>query len=122
MTRNGGGVIVNVSSDAARVGSRGQAPYAAAKAAVIGLSKSLVLEFSKFNIRVNVVSPSATDTPLARETLSPEMMEKWAKANPLGRLAQPEDQANVIVFLASDESSYVNGQVISVNGGSSRFG
>jgi 2-hydroxycyclohexanecarboxyl-CoA dehydrogenase len=122
MIKQGGGAIVNVASDAARVGSPRQIVYAGAKAAVIGFSKALVTEISKHNIRVNVVSPSTTDTPLTREALTPEQIERRQKAIPLGRIGRAEDQANAIVFFASDEAGYVTGQVLSVNGGSSRPG
>lgn len=122
MMKQGGGAIVNVASDAARVGSPRQCVYAGAKAAVIGFSKALVTEVAKHKIRINVVSPSTTDTPLTREALSPEQIERREKAIPLGRIGRPEDQANAIVFFASDASAYVTGQVLSVNGGSSRLG
>jgi 2-hydroxycyclohexanecarboxyl-CoA dehydrogenase len=122
MMRQGGGSIVNVASDAARVGSPRQCVYAGAKAAVIGFSKALVTEVSKHKIRVNVVSPSTTDTPLTREALTPEQIERREKAIPLGRIGRPEDQANAIVFFASEASSYITGQILSVNGGSSRPG
>jgi len=122
MMRQGGGSIVNVASDAARVGSPRQCVYAGAKAAVIGFSKALVTEVSKHNIRINVVSPSTTDTPLTRQALTPEQIERREKAIPLGRIGRPEDQANAIVFFASEASSYITGQILSVNGGSSRPG
>jgi 2-hydroxycyclohexanecarboxyl-CoA dehydrogenase len=116
------GAIVNIASDAARVGTRNQAVYAGTKAAVIAFSKSLVTEFSKEGVRINVVSPSTTDTPLTRAALQPEQIAKRERNIPLGRIGQPEDQANVILFFASDLSGYVNGQVLSVNGGSTRVG
>lgn len=122
MIEQGGGAIVNVASDAARVGSPRQIVYAGAKAAVIGFSKGLVTEVSRHNIRVNVVSPSTTDTPLTREALTPEQIERRQKAIPLGRIGRPEDQANAIVFFASDAAAYITGQILSVNGGSSRPG
>ena len=122
MLAQGGGSIVNVASDAARVGSPRQCVYAGAKAAVIGFSKALVTEGSKHNIRINVVSPSTTDTPLTRQALTPEQIERREKAIPLGRIGRPEDQANAIVFFASEASSYITGQILSVNGGSSRPG
>ena len=122
MMRQGGGSIVNVASDATRVGSPRQCVYAGAKAAVIGFSKALVTEVSKHNIRINVVSPSTTDTPLTRQALTPEQIERREKAIPLGRIGRPEDQANAIVFFASEASSYITGQILSVNGGSSRPG
>lgn len=116
------GSIVNVASDAARVGTRNQAVYAGTKAAVIAFSKSLVTEVSKKGVRVNVVSPSTTDTPLTRAALEPEQIAKRERNIPLGRIGQPEDQANAILFFASELSGYVNGQVLSVNGGSTRVG
>lgn len=122
MQAAGGGSIVNVASDAARVGSPRQCVYAGAKAAVIGFSKALVTEVSKLGIRVNVVSPSTTDTPLTREALTQDQIDRRQKAIPLGRIGKPEDQANAILFFASDDSAYITGQILSVNGGSSRLG
>lgn len=122
MVAQGGGSIVNVASDAARVGSPRQAVYAGAKAAVIGFSKALTTEVAKHQIRVNVVSPSTTDTPLTRESLSAEQIERREKAIPLRRLGQPSDQGEAILFFASDRAAYITGQVLSVNGGSSRLG
>jgi NAD(P)-dependent dehydrogenase (short-subunit alcohol dehydrogenase family) len=122
MIEQGGGAIVNIASDAARVGTPKQAVYSAAKGGVISFSKSLVTEYSRHQVRVNVVSPSTTDTPLTREALNEEQIERRQKSIPLRRIGQPEDQANAIVFLASDEASYISGQVLSVNGGSTRVG
>lgn len=116
------GAIVNVASDAARVGTRNQAVYSGTKAAVIAFSKSLVTEVSKAGIRVNVVSPSTTDTPLTRAALQEDQIAKRERNIPLGRIGQPDDQANVILFFASDLAGYVTGQVLSVNGGSTRVG
>jgi NAD(P)-dependent dehydrogenase (short-subunit alcohol dehydrogenase family) len=122
MIEQGGGAIVNVASDAARVGTPKQAVYSAAKGGVISFSKSLVTEVARHQVRVNVVSPSTTETPLMRESLSDEQIERRERSIPLRRLGQPEDQARAIVFLASDDASYITGQVLSVNGGSSRLG
>jgi 2-hydroxycyclohexanecarboxyl-CoA dehydrogenase len=122
MIAQGGGAIVNIASDAARVGTPKQAVYSAAKGGVISFSKSLVTEYSRHQVRINVVSPSTTDTPLTREALNEEQIERRQKSIPLRRIGQPEDQANAIVFLASDEASYISGQVLSVNGGSTRVG
>ncbi len=122
MIEQGGGAIVNVASDAARVGTPRQAVYSAAKGGVISFSKSLVTEYSRHQVRINVVSPSTTDTPLTREALDEGQIERREKAIPLRRIGQPEDQANAIIFLASDHASYISGQVLSVNGGSSRVG
>lgn len=116
-----GAAIVNVASDAARLGVPREAVYAGAKAAVIGFSKSLAVELGDRRIRVNVVSPGTTLTPLVRDMLSEEQVERRTRAIPLGRLAEPEDVAAVIGFLV-DGTAYVTGQVVSVNGGSSRPG
>jgi NAD(P)-dependent dehydrogenase (short-subunit alcohol dehydrogenase family) len=122
MIDQGGGAIVNIASDAARVGTPKQAVYSAAKGGVISFSKSLVTEVGRHQVRVNVVSPSTTDTPLTRAALTDEQIERRHKVIPLRRIGQPEDQASAIVYLASDSASYITGQVLSVNGGSSRLG
>jgi 2-hydroxycyclohexanecarboxyl-CoA dehydrogenase len=115
------GAIVNVASDAARLGVPREAVYAGAKAAVIGFSKSLAAELAGRRIRVNVVSPGTTLTPLVREMLSEEQIGRRVRSIPLGRLAEPEDVAEVIGFFATS-GSYVTGQVLSVNGGAARPG
>lgn len=122
MREAGGGSIVNVASDAGRVGSPRQAVYAGSKGAVIAFTKSLSTEVAKHGIRMNVVSPSTTATPLVEATLTAEQIARRTKAIPLGRLATPDDQASAVVFFASEASSYITGQVLSVNGGSSRLG
>ena len=110
------GRIVSLSSIAGKVGSIAKlSHYAAAKAGIIGFTKSIARELGEFNITVNGVAPGPTDTPLlgpARETI-----QKAAKASPLGRLAQPGEIANLIVFLASDAASFITGQVITIDGG-----
>ena len=116
-----GGSIVNVASDAARLGVPREAVYAGAKAAVIGFSKSLAAELASRRIRVNVVSPGTTLTPLVREILTDEQIARRVRSIPLGRLAEPEDVAEVIALFATG-ASYVTGQVLSVNGGASRPG
>jgi 2-hydroxycyclohexanecarboxyl-CoA dehydrogenase len=116
-----GGSIVNVASDAARLGVPREAVYAGAKAAVIGFSKSLAAELSGRRIRVNVVSPGTTLTPLVRDMLTEDQIARRVRSIPLGRLAEPEDVAEVIALFATG-ASYVTGQVLSVNGGSSRPG
>jgi len=122
MVPSGGGRIISIASDAARVGTPREAVYAGAKAAVIGFSKSLAAEVARHKITVNVVSPGTVDTPLIRGILAPEQIERRVKANPLGRLGAPEDVANAVAFFALPESGYITGQVLSVNGGSSRLG
>ena len=110
------GRIVNVSSDAGRVGSTGETVYAGAKGGVIAFTKSLAREMARYNIGVNCVCPGPTDTPLFQG--QPEKMrEALVRAIPLKRLARPEDLADAILFFASDRSSYITGQVLSVSGG-----
>ena len=119
MKAAGGGSIVVVSSDAGRVGTNGETVYAAAKAGVIGFTKSLAREVTRFGIRINCVSPGPTDTPLFRSATAsqPNIADAMVKLIPMKRMARPEEQASAIVFLASDASSYVTGQTLSVNGG-----
>lgn len=116
-----GGAIVNVASDAARVGVSYEAVYAGAKAAVIGFSKSLAVEIARKGVRVNIVSPGSTRTPLLESLFSPEDLAKRSRNIPMGRVGEPEDVAATITFLALD-ATHVTGQVISVNGGAVRIG
>ena len=118
---SGGCSIVNVSSDAARVGVADQAVYAGTKAAVVGFSKSLAVELAKRNVRVNVVSPGSTRTPMLEGMFTEEQLAKRVRIIPLGRFGEPEDVASVVTFLAVD-ANHVTGQVISVNGGALRVG
>ncbi|TMA46945.1 MAG: glucose 1-dehydrogenase [Deltaproteobacteria bacterium] len=115
------GRIVSISSDAARVGSTGEAVYAACKAGVIGFSKALAREVARHRITVNVVCPGPTETALLAATMAGErgvkILEGMRRAIPLGRLGQPEDVAGAVAYLVSDEASYVTGQVLSVSGG-----
>ena len=110
------GKIVSIASDAARVGQRGQAVYSGAKGAVISFSKALAQEVARYKININCVAPGATWGP-GMETMPQEMQEKIAKSYLFRRLAQPEDHANAVAFLASDESNYITGQTISVSSG-----
>jgi NAD(P)-dependent dehydrogenase (short-subunit alcohol dehydrogenase family) len=109
-----GGRIINVASVAGLVGAAGMSHYCASKHAVIGLTKSLALEWAPYGIRVNCVCPGATDTPLLRQNSDPARL---GKAIPLARLGEPLEQANVIAFLASPHSSYMTGTVLCVDGG-----
>jgi 3-oxoacyl-[acyl-carrier protein] reductase len=118
MKQAGAASVVLVSSVAARAGMGFHASIASAKSAVEGLALSLAAELAPQRIRVNVVSPSLTDTPLAQQLLgSPEKKESADKRHPLGRYGQPEDISAAISFLLGDESSWITGQVIGVDGG-----
>ncbi|MFD1256619.1 SDR family NAD(P)-dependent oxidoreductase [Mucilaginibacter terrae] len=113
-----GASIVLISSVAATTGMPFHASIAAAKAAVEGMAISLAAELASQRIRVNVVAPSLTNTPLAQNLLStPEKQEASAKRHPLGKIGQPEDISRAIRFLLSDESNWMTGQVIGVDGG-----
>lgn len=122
MQQRGWGRIVNIGSDAARVGTPREAVYAGAKAAVIGFSKSLSAEVARAGVTVNVVCPGTTDTPLLRAVLSDDQIERRMKANPSGRIGRPEDIAGAVMYFVSENAGYINGQVLSVNGGITRVG
>lgn len=113
------GKVVNISSDAGRVGSSGEAVYAAAKGGVIAFSKTLAREMARHKINVNVVCPGPADTPLFKEVSAdnPKIAGALERAIPFRRLAKPEDIANAVCYFASDEASYVTGQTLSVSGG-----
>lgn len=119
LVEQGGGRVVNISSDAGRVGAAGDAIYAAAKGGVISLTKSLALEFARHGITVNCVSPGPTDTPMLRKFSAEAegVVERLIKTTPLRRLGRPEDIAAAVLFLASDRASHITGQVLSVSGG-----
>jgi 2-hydroxycyclohexanecarboxyl-CoA dehydrogenase len=115
------GRIVNIASDAGRVGSLGETVYAAAKGGLIAFTKSLARETARYGINVNCVCPGPTETPLLAAV--PEgHLEAFKKAIPLRRFAQPSEVADAVVFFAGDQSSYVTGQVLSVSGGLTMVG
>jgi 2-hydroxycyclohexanecarboxyl-CoA dehydrogenase len=111
------GKIVNIASDAGRIGEVRQAVYSGAKAAVIGFSKAVAKEVGRYNIHVNCVCPGFTKTPATADRLTPELEERIVRLYPLRKLGVPADIAKVVTFLASDGASHVTGQTISVSGG-----
>jgi 3-oxoacyl-[acyl-carrier protein] reductase len=111
-----GGRVVNIASVAGLVGFPGQANYAAAKAGVIGLTRVLAKEFARRKITVNAVAPGIVQTAMMGE-IKEEMRAKYIQQIPVGRFAEPRDIANVVLFLASEETEYVTGQVLPVTGG-----
>ena len=111
-----GGKIVNIASDAGRVGSSGETVYAGAKGGLIAFTKSLAREVARYSINVNCVCPGPTDTPMLA-TRSDKLREAFLKAIPFRRFAKPEEIADAVVYFASPQSDYVTGQVIHVNGG-----
>lgn len=110
------GKIINIASDAGRVGSSGETVYAAAKGGVIAFSKSLAREVARYNINVNCVCPGPTDTPMLA-TRPEKLRDAFLKAIPFHRFARPEEIADAVLFFAGHESDYVTGQVLSVSGG-----
>jgi len=113
------GKIVNIASDAGRVGSSGESVYSACKGGIIAFTKTLARELVRYNINVNVVCPGPSDTPMLAEMgkENPQIIEAVTRAIPMRRLAQPGDIAAAVAFLASDEASYITGQTLSVSGG-----
>jgi 2-hydroxycyclohexanecarboxyl-CoA dehydrogenase len=116
------GRIVNISSDAARVGSSGEAVYAACKGGLVAFSKTIAREHARHGITVNVVCPGPTATALFEDYKqgagNPEkLMEAFTRSIPLGRIGQPDDLPGAVLFFASDDAAYVTGQVLSVSGG-----
>jgi 2-hydroxycyclohexanecarboxyl-CoA dehydrogenase len=122
MLERGGGRVVNISSDAARVGSSGEAVYAACKAGVVAFSKTLAREHARHGVTFNVVCPGPIDTALlatvTNAAANPEKLrEAFRRAIPMGRLGQPDDLVGAVLFFASEQASFVTGQVLSVSGG-----
>lgn len=127
MVERGGGKVVNVASDAGRVGSTGEAVYSACKGGIIAFSKTLARELARSNVQINTVCPGPTDTPLLA-SFRPEgeagdkLMAGLQRAIPMRRLGQPEDYPGMIAFLASADADYITGQTISVSGGLTMHG
>jgi NAD(P)-dependent dehydrogenase (short-subunit alcohol dehydrogenase family) len=116
---HGGGTIVNTSSTAGLLGTRGAASYTAAKHGVIGLTKTAALEYADRNIRVNAVCPGPIETPMLRRSLgdTEEHLKRVGASTPIGRLGEPADVGEAVVWLCSERSSYVTGLAVPVDGG-----
>jgi 2-hydroxycyclohexanecarboxyl-CoA dehydrogenase len=126
MVRNGRGRVVNIGSDAGRVGSSGEAVYSACKGGIISFTKTVARELARSGIQLNAVCPGPTDTPLFAEFAKGEAGQKVAeglkRAIPMKRLAQPDDFPGIVCFLSSDDAGFITGQTISVSGGLSMHG
>ena len=116
MMRARTGRIINISSVVARMGNAGQANYVTAKAGLLGLTKAIAMEMASRNITVNAIAPGFIETPMT-DVLSEQIKEELKARIPLGRMGNGREIAAAIVFLASDEASYITGQVLDINGG-----
>lgn len=127
MIAAGGGKVINIASDAGRVGSSGESVYSACKGGLISFSKTVAREYARNNVRINVVCPGPTDTALLRSFVGEgeygqKIYDKLQKAIPLKRLGQPDDIPGMIAFFASADADFITGQVISVSGGLTMHG
>jgi 3-oxoacyl-[acyl-carrier protein] reductase len=116
MLKNKSGKIVNITSVVAHTGNLGQANYTASKAGIVAMSKSLAIEYAKKNININCISPGFIKTAMT-DKIDDKFKEVIVSKIPSARLGEPEDVANAVLFLSSDQSSYINGETIHVNGG-----
>jgi 2-hydroxycyclohexanecarboxyl-CoA dehydrogenase len=127
MQRRRGGAIVNVASEAGRVGSQGSAVYSAAKAGVIGFTKAIAREAARYRVRCNAVAPGPIETPLLNSApamlgeIGERLKKGMVNATALGRIGEPEEVAAAIAFLAGEDASYVTGQTLNVSGGLSMW-
>ena len=116
MLKNKSGKIINITSVVGHTGNLGQANYTASKAGIVAMSKSLAIEYAKKNININCISPGFIETAMT-DKIDEKFKELIVSKIPSARLGKPEDIANVVLFLASDQSNYINGETIHVNGG-----
>ena len=116
MLKNKSGKIINITSVVGHTGNLGQANYTASKAGIIAMSKSLAIEYAKKNININCISPGFIKTNMT-EKIDPKFKEIIVSKIPSARLGDPKDIANAVLFLASSESDYINGETLHVNGG-----
>tara|TARA_B100000401_G_C52812386_1_gene724573 strand:+ start:702 stop:1421 length:720 start_codon:yes stop_codon:yes gene_type:complete len=116
MVKKRWGRVINISSDAAKIGNPGQTNYVASKSAIEGFSRSLASEVASRNVTINCISPGFINTTIL-DSIEQDKLESMAKNIPCGRIGDPKDISNAVFFLASEESSYITGQVIHVNGG-----
>jgi NAD(P)-dependent dehydrogenase (short-subunit alcohol dehydrogenase family) len=118
MIKRGGGTIINASSSTgAHDAVGGLAAYVTSKGGITLLTKCMALDHMHDNIRVNAIAPGPTDTPMLRDALSPEDLQAFVEAFPLGRLGRPSEVAQAVLFLASDEASFITGTILAVDGG-----
>jgi 2-hydroxycyclohexanecarboxyl-CoA dehydrogenase len=127
MREQGWGRVVNIASDAGRVGSSMEAVYSACKGGIIAFTKSVARELARTGVRLNVVCPGPTDTPLLSQFLQggeggAKILQALERAVPMKRIGRPEDLPGIVAFLASDDAEYITGQVISVSGGLTMHG
>jgi 2-hydroxycyclohexanecarboxyl-CoA dehydrogenase len=127
MVERGGGKVVNIASDAGRVGSSGEAVYSACKGGIIALTKTLARELASKGVRLNTVCPGLTETAMLESFMqgagNPEKLrEAYRRAVPIGRLGKPEDIPGAVLFLSSDDADFITGQTISVSGGLTMHG
>ena len=127
MVERGGGKVVNIASDAGRVGSSGEAPYSACKGGLIAITKTLARELASKNIRLNVVCPGLTETAMLESFMQgagnpDKLREAYRRAIPVGRLGKPDDLPGAVAFFASDDADFITGQVLSVSGGLTMHG
>jgi 3-oxoacyl-[acyl-carrier protein] reductase len=120
MMKNRYGRIINMSSVIGAIGGPGQANYAASKGGIVAMTKSIAAEVASRNITANCIAPGFIKTPMT-DVLTDELKDAYLKQIPAGRFGEPKDIADIAVFLASDEASYITGQTIHVNGGMVRF-